>query len=533
MNGGTSTYNVVPTTGNTSTIAANNSVPMVSSWNVAGNGLTANANELGSVGNYYLTNVNGDITLTLSGSNTYTGVTTLNVLSGNLQSSNLQTAGLNDTQSQTPGRSQNPSLYLLQGNNRQLQQRQMQSSVALNRFSNVSSGTVPTRTSNASQPADSQTSVTFGTRPADPSQTVVTTGMMAPVWIGDHLLLARRVSSGSSEYLQGCWLDWSAIQGELKGLVEDLLPGLELEPVPASGGAERERMLATLPVRLLPGKLVLAEVAHSPLRLSLVPAWIGIVLAAIASAVLLAGILALSERRAAFVSAVTHEMRTPLTTFRMYAEMLAEGMVPDEAQRREYLETLRGEADRLAHLVENVLAYARLERTENRTRGEQLTLAALVDRATARLRTRSTQAGFELVVELAPEVGESKLWVDASAVEQVLFNLVDNACKYAQAATDRRLELSTGVEHGMARLTLRDHGAGIDRPQARALFRPFSKTDQQAARTAPGVGLGLALSRRLARAMGGDLQILPCDGPGAAFVLTLPLEPPRSAPTTA
>ena len=70
----------------------------------------------------------------------------------------------------------------------------------------------------------------------------------------------------------------------------------------------------------------------------------------------------LSERRGAFVSAVTHELRTPLTTLRMYTEMLADGMVPDEPRRRSYLQTLRAEADRLGHLVENVLAYSRLER---------------------------------------------------------------------------------------------------------------------------------------------------------------------------
>ncbi len=75
---------------------------------------------------------------------------------------------------------------------------------------------------------------------------------------------------------------------------------------------------------------------------------------------MLRGVLALSERRASFVSAVTHELRSPLTTFRMYAEMLAEGMVRDEQQRDRYLSTLRQEADRLSHLVDNVLQYARL-----------------------------------------------------------------------------------------------------------------------------------------------------------------------------
>ena len=93
--------------------------------------------------------------------------------------------------------------------------------------------------------------------------------------------------------------------------------------------------------------------------------------------------VALSERRGAFVSAVTHELRTPLTTFRMYAEMLAEGMVPSPEARQKYLETLRREADRLAHLVENVLQYARLERGRPGGRRENVTagVAAGTDRS--------------------------------------------------------------------------------------------------------------------------------------------------------
>ena len=96
----------------------------------------------------------------------------------------------------------------------------------------------------------------------------------------------------------------------------------------------------------------------SPIFLSLGIAWACVLLAATAVAGLLAGVMRLSARRASFVSAVTHELRTPLTTFQMYAEMLADGMVPEESKQKEYLATLRAEAGRLIHLVENVLAYA-------------------------------------------------------------------------------------------------------------------------------------------------------------------------------
>ena len=103
--------------------------------------------------------------------------------------------------------------------------------------------------------------------------------------------------------------------------------------------------------------------------------WGGAFLAVAAAAALLHGVMTLSERRAAFVSSVTHELRTPLTTFRMYAEMLANGMVPDAARRQEYYETLQRESERLTLLVENVLAYARLERGRKPQGQDRVTVA--------------------------------------------------------------------------------------------------------------------------------------------------------------
>jgi signal transduction histidine kinase len=109
-------------------------------------------------------------------------------------------------------------------------------------------------------------------------------------------------------------------------------------------------------------------------------------------------------------------------------------------------------------------------------------------------------------------------------VEQILLNLVDNACKYAQGATDRRIHLAADRTDGRLLLGVRDHGPGIAAAEAKRLFRPFSKSAREAAHTAPGIGLGLALSRRLARGMGGDLRLDDADG-GARFTLTLPLDP--------
>ncbi|MFW5692734.1 MAG: sensor histidine kinase, partial [Thermoguttaceae bacterium] len=186
---------------------------------------------------------------------------------------------------------------------------------------------------------------------------------MTPLWLGGQLLLARRMNADGSQVVQGCLLDWPAIRASLLESVADLLPGAELMPVDGTDDGVESRRPAALPVRLVPGRLAAADSGPlSALQLSLLVAWGCVLLAAAAVAGLLWGVLRLSERRAAFVSAVTHELRTPLTTFNLYAEMLADGMVTDPSQQAEYLVTLRREAGRLIHLVENVLSYARLER---------------------------------------------------------------------------------------------------------------------------------------------------------------------------
>jgi signal transduction histidine kinase len=304
--------------------------------------------------------------------------------------------------------------------------------------------------------------------------------------------------------------------------IRDLLPGGRLEPMdPESSVENGERVLAALPVRLMPGDFSQAAARNaSPLRISLTVAWICVLLAAAAVAVLLQGALSLSERRGAFVSAVTHEMRTPLTTFRMYTEMLVKGMVPPDKRTR-YLDTLRIEADRLAHLVENVLAYARLERGKMASRMELTTPAAIVERARGRLADRAEQAGMVLQVD-GPQSTDLSIQADPTAVEQILFNLVDNACKYAAAAADKSIHLGVRDEGGSVSFEVSDHGPGVSPDQLARLFRPFSKSAQQAAHSAPGVGLGLALSRRLARRMGGDLCYDRSRTGGATFVLRLP-----------
>jgi signal transduction histidine kinase len=353
------------------------------------------------------------------------------------------------------------------------------------------------------------------------ARSTVSQGPLQAVWIGPALVLARRVRVEEGMFLQGCWLDWDVIRRDLVASAADLVPGASLQPVPAPRGLAPARMLASLPVRLVTGSTPPEpEALWSPARISLLVAWACLALAALSVALLLRGALALSERRGTFVSAVSHELRTPLTTFRLYTEMLDLGMVASADSQRDYLKTLRAEADRLGHLVENVLSFAKLERGRAVAGHEVVAPAELLDRLVPRLALRARQAGMELIV--GPVDFQTNVRVDLSVVDQILSNLVDNAVKFAGNAPDRRIHLEVAPAGRWLALLVRDHGPGLGPRVIRRLFRPFSKSAQDAAHSAPGVGLGLALSRRLARALGGDLRLHENGSVGACFALTIP-----------
>jgi len=347
-------------------------------------------------------------------------------------------------------------------------------------------------------------------------------GVMKAVWIDDKLVLGRLVKVNKERYVQGAWLNWEMLRRELLTEIADILPSARLSPVAEGDGDGGAHTMATLPVRLSPGPCAtLPELSEPAFNAPLATAWACVLIATLAVGLLVAGTVSLSERRAAFVSAVTHELRTPLTTFQMYSEMLSEDMVPEE-KKRHYFDVLRAEGSRLSHLVENVLSYSRIERGGGRRASERLLLSDVVARVRDRLERRAAQAEMELVCDDEATAG-SAISADLSAVEQILFNLVDNACKYAARAEDRRIHLELSAAGGGVTLSVRDHGPGISVREAKRLFRPFRKSAKHAAETAPGVGLGLALSRQLARRMGGSLRIDAAATDGARFDLTLPV----------
>ena len=371
---------------------------------------------------------------------------------------------------------------------------------------------------------------------------------LTSVWVegtaGPELLMIRAVSLGDESFQQGFWLDWSQLRDFLVGQVRGLLPGADLRPLKS---AEQVRTavasgnpLASIAAELVPGAVSMAALpVWSPTRTTLAIVWAACIVAAVTVCRMLLASVELAERRGRFVSAVTHELRTPLTTFCMYSQMLADGVVKEESARREYFATLRDESRRLAGIVEDVLAYARLSRHGARplttAPAAASEMGALLEHARAGLALRAQSAGMRLCVEVDPSLGQAAILAESAGVERILGNLVDNACKYAAGADDKRIHLRVSRQGSRALIEVADHGPGVVPGDRGGLFEPFERGAAHDASAIPGLGLGLSLARGLARQFGGDLRLRESsDGAGGAcFVLTLPLASQAVAPSTA
>ena len=356
--------------------------------------------------------------------------------------------------------------------------------------------------------------------------------MMRAAWLGGELFLFRKITprpAGAqpvpiqqalvSTTVQGVWLDSAVLTANLLREVADLLPWARLVPATDARSASDPLSLVSFPFKLERGENPLASaIPVTPkVGVPLLAAWGGVLCAFLTIAMLVRGVVRLSERRASFVSAVTHELRTPLTTFRLYSDMLAQDAVKPE-KRGGYLRVLSREADRLSHLVENVLAFSRIERGNARSNLRDTEVAPLLESFRERFESRLTSAGLSLTVEAPADL---RIRADLAAVEHILFNLIDNAAKYAATGDPAAVDLSARRVGNRVEISVADHGPGIPAHERRRVFRPFHKSAREAAETKPGVGLGLALSRRLARAQGGDLTLAESPS-GCCFVLRLP-----------
>ncbi|MBM3271288.1 MAG: HAMP domain-containing histidine kinase [Candidatus Sericytochromatia bacterium] len=221
-----------------------------------------------------------------------------------------------------------------------------------------------------------------------------------------------------------------------------------------------------------------------------------------------------------FVSGISHEMRLPLTTVKMYADMLAQGVVTEPEKREAYLRTIGQEADRLSRLIENVLDFSRISNRRRSYRMERLRVADLVTEATAASDGALQGAGLTVAVDVPPDLA---VVGDRQAIVQSLVNLLSNAAKYARDG--KRVAIAAGRTGGRIRVSVRDFGPGIPERERKRVFRPFYRSGDELTRTATGSGLGLALVKEYMAAHGGRVELHGRPGDGSRFDLILPANP--------
>lgn len=225
--------------------------------------------------------------------------------------------------------------------------------------------------------------------------------------------------------------------------------------------------------------------------------------------------LRLAEQRVSFVNRVSHELKTPLTNIRLYAELLEDRLDDADEEARRHIQIVVTEGQRLGRLIDNVLTFGRHQRGALRLRASRGSVDAVVARAVERL--GPVLAVKNIRVDLQARA-PAEVMVDADALTQVLENLLSNVEKYAAAGGV--VEIATRQEGDRTLLTVSDRGPGIPREARERVFEPFERLGDQVTEAAQGTGIGLAIVRELARLHGGDVVVRDTEV-GAIFEVTL------------
>lgn len=230
-------------------------------------------------------------------------------------------------------------------------------------------------------------------------------------------------------------------------------------------------------------------------------------------------VLDLSERRSRFVSAVTHELKTPLTNIRMYIEMLDQGIAGTPEREQEYFGILASESARLSGLINNVLELSRLEKQTRRFDLKQGDLSDVLEEVQAVMGENLAREGFELTVTSGDIPACT---YDREVLVQVLINLMENSIKFGRHLPEKHITISAGGGEGGITLKVSDTGPGIPKQALKRVFDDFYRVDNDLNRTTGGTGIGLALVKKFVAAMGGRVKVENNDGAGCTVRMVLP-----------
>ncbi len=227
----------------------------------------------------------------------------------------------------------------------------------------------------------------------------------------------------------------------------------------------------------------------------------------------------LTRQQQDFVSAVSHELKTPLTSIRMYGEMLRAGWANEE-KKNEYYDYIYNESERLSRLINNVLQLARMTRNDLKVNLKTITVGELVDVIRSKVSTQIQQAGFALNLECDNDAAQKSVSVDEDYFTQIIINLVDNAIKFSAKSTTKTIKITCKHERSEIVFSVRDYGPGVSKDQMKKIFSLFYRTENELTRETVGTGIGLALVQQLAQAMHAKVDVINRE-PGAEFQIRL------------
>ena len=244
--------------------------------------------------------------------------------------------------------------------------------------------------------------------------------------------------------------------------------------------------------------------------------------------------LRLAQLRSQFVASVSHELKTPLTSIRIFAETLRDRANLDPEARNEYVETIARESDRLTRLLQNVLDFSRVERGDRTYQLSPQRVPIIVEHALQTLRFPLEQQGFTVRFDCDDDFAMARC--DSDAVEQAVLNLLSNAIKYS--GKSRRIDVRVEQREDAVAIIVRDYGIGVAQAHQQRLFERFYRAPTADNDVIPGTGLGLTLVQHLAEAHGGSVTVESAIGHGSIFILCLPVaaravaasEQPAAAP---
>jgi len=228
----------------------------------------------------------------------------------------------------------------------------------------------------------------------------------------------------------------------------------------------------------------------------------------------------MANMRSQFVSSVSHELKTPLTAIRMFAETLRLGRSKSKKTSEEYLDTIVNESQRLTRLLNNVLDFSKIEEGKRIYQPEPASLYEIIQASARAMEYPLNQYGFRLNVSAEEDLPDVR--VDRDALEQAILNLLNNAMKYSGDSRD--IELRLQRKDGHAVIQVIDQGVGIDPKEQKKIFEKFYRIPTRENERTAGTGLGLSLVSHIVRAHGGHIEVESVPGKGTSFSIYLPLE---------